>query len=278
MTEISRGTKPKKRGKLRLWVGKRYFIFKRYLKWIVERERFAKQISQEKLPTLIFEHKSLLLRQLKNVDMVLQHNKITNLSIAITAINSLVIEPGKVFSFWYLVGKPVIRKGYKTGLVLENGKIGRGIGGGLCQLGNLIYWMALHSGLTVTERWRHSYDVFPDQNRTLPFGSGATLSYNYVDLQLTNETDQAYQIQLWLSEKWLHGNIRSAYDPGLKYEVYESGHLMDRAWWGGFLRHNQIRRKTVDKISAELIRDELITENHAIMMYDPFLEEKAKSD
>jgi hypothetical protein len=29
--------------------------------------------------------------------------------------------------------------------------------------------------LKVTERWRHTHDVFPDANRTQPFGSGATL-------------------------------------------------------------------------------------------------------
>ena len=49
-------------------------------------------------------------------------------------------------------------------------------GGGLCQLSNLIYWMTLHTPLTITERYRHSYDVFPDSNRTQPFGSGEPAS------------------------------------------------------------------------------------------------------
>lgn len=44
--------------------------------------------------------------------------------------------------------------------------------------------MALHTPLTVTERHRHGYDVFPDAERTIPFGSGATCFYNYGDLMI----------------------------------------------------------------------------------------------
>ena len=95
-----------------------------------------------------------------------------------------------------MVGNPSKRKGYLKCLVLNNGKIGYDYGGGLCQLGNLLYWMVLHSPLVVTERWRHSFDVFPDVNRKLPFGSGATLSYNYIDLQFKNPTKHNYQIKL----------------------------------------------------------------------------------
>lgn len=46
------------------------------------------------------------------------------------------------------------------------GRIGSDVGGGLCQLSNLIFWMTFHTPLTVTERYRHSHDVFPDANRT----------------------------------------------------------------------------------------------------------------
>ncbi|MFJ8513275.1 VanW family protein [Lysinibacillus xylanilyticus] len=51
-------------------------------------------------------------------------------------------------------------------------KVKTGVGGGICQLANLLYWMALHTPLIVTERHHHSFDPFPDSGRTLPFGSG----------------------------------------------------------------------------------------------------------
>ena len=58
-------------------------------------------------------------------------------------------------------------------MLLKNGTVQYGCGGGLCQLSNLIFWMTLHTPLEVKERHRHGYDVFPDSNRTQPFGSGA---------------------------------------------------------------------------------------------------------
>ncbi|UII26242.1 VanW family protein [Fulvivirga maritima] len=202
--------------------------------------------------------------------MQYQHNKITNLKLAISCLNSVIIKPGQTFSLWYLVGNPSKNRGYLKGLVLSNGAIGYDYGGGLCQLGNLLYWMILHSPLTVTERWRHSYDVFPDVNRKLPFGSGATLSYNYVDFQFRNDTKHAFQLKLWLTEDRLHGELLSEHKLSFTYKVYEDYHFFQQEMWGGYTRHNSLRRKVFDNNNQPLT-DELITENHAIMMYNPML-------
>ena len=157
--------------------------------------------------------------------------------------------------------------------MLDNGKVAKGIGGGLCQLGNLIYWMALHTPLSVEERWRHSYDVFPDANRTLPFGSGATLSYNYIDLILKNDTQQAFQLTLWLDETHLNGAFRAKEALKVNYEVIERNHEFRGENWGGYSRHNQIFRQLINKDDKQLIAEELVTENHALLMYQPFLPE-----
>jgi len=203
--------------------------------------------------------------------MQLQYNKVVNLRLAIKNINQVMIGPGEVFSFWYLVGNPKASKGYLPGLILHQGRIEDGVGGGLCQLGNLIYWMAIHSPLTITERYRHGYDVFPDVNRSIPFGSGATLSYNYVDIQLKNDTDQSFQLCFWLSDEYLHGAIRSEREPSVRYEVYESDHRIIHQSWGGYTRHNQINRRMFDLKTNQLLFDEMLVQNHAIMMYEPFL-------
>ena len=42
-------------------------------------------------------------------------------------------------------------------------------------------------------------------------------------------------------------------------------------YWGGYIRHNLIFRR-VFNIDGDLIDDQYVTENHAIMMYQPFLE------
>ncbi len=261
---------PAVRSPLRRRLGRWFYSCKRWLRWFFGPEKFARQISKPLIFSL-FRHETPLLRQLKNVDMHLQHNKITNLRLAAERLDGLVIRPGETFSFWRLVGRPTARRGFLPGLVLENGHVGTGTGGGLCQMGNLIYWMALHTPLTVAERWRHSYDVFPDENRTLPFGSGATLAYNYIDLQLRNDTDEPFQLRICLSDTHLHGEIRAAREPQFRFEVVENEHFIRHETWGGYSRHNRIVRRKFDLETGQLLAEEPVAENHALMMYQPFL-------
>jgi vancomycin resistance protein VanW len=262
--------KPVDRKRWRRMVGREAYILRRRLKWIRNARVYARKKVETRLPHSVFRHRSVLLRPLRDVEMYLQHNKVTNLRLAIERIDGLVIGPGETFSIWRMVGRPTAAKGYLEGLVLSNGKIEQGIGGGLCQLGNLLYWMALHSPLTVTERWRHGFDVFPDVNRSIPFACGATLAYNYIDLQLRNETSHSFQISLWLDDKYLNGEILSDRETESKYEIYETDHLFKLQPWGGYTRHNRIwRRQTslIDGMKSETI----VAENHAIMMYNPLL-------
>ncbi len=262
---------PVKRSKLRLWFGRCFYIFKRRFEWIFADIRFATEIRADRLPEQIFTHQSILLRQLKDVEMWLQYNKVTNLRLAIAKIDGLVIQPNEVFSFWYLVGNPTQQRGFELGMVLDNGKVRTGYGGGLCQLGNLIYWMTLHSPLSIKERWRHSYDVFPDVNRTLPFGSGATLSYNYIDLQIENKTNHQYQFCFWLTDEHLCGEIRSDTESLYRYEIIEKNHLITGPIAGRYMRQNQLFRQIYAANTNQLLDEELVTENFALMMYSPLL-------
>lgn len=252
-------------------LGKRWFIAKRHLLWRLSSARYATQLSADALEYRHSSHRTPLLRQLKGVDMWLQHNKVASLGVAASCINGLVLKPGETFSFWRLVGKPTERRGFKTGLVLQNGGIGQGMGGGLCQMTNLIYWMTLHTELTITERWRHGFDVFPDENRTQPFASGATCSYNYIDLQITNTTSADYQLRLWLDETHLNGEWRCAKPQRLSFKVIERDHAIVQQWWGGYSRHNSLWRERYDLMSGEELGEEFVTENHAILMYAPLL-------
>jgi vancomycin resistance protein VanW len=262
--------KPKKRSELRKRLGKEYFCVKQQMNWLTGPEKFSREVDLSPLSNVLFHHQSFLLRKLKDVDMYLQHNKVVNLRLAIARMNGVIIQPGETFSLWKMVGKPSRSRGFLEGMTLSNGMVTKGVGGGLCQLGNLIYWMALHAPFEVTKRWRHSYDVFPDVNRKIPFGSGATLSYNYIDLQLKNNTQTPLQINLWLSAEYLEGNICAGSPIENSYEVYEQHHKFELQWWGGYTRHNQIWRKVIN-LGTDMETEELVTENHAIMMYNPLI-------
>jgi len=266
--------KPKKRSILRINLGKVYYTIKRYFEWYFGKDKYAKIILNKKIGATVYKHGTPLYRKLKDVDMWYQQNKVNNLKIAVNKLNGLVLYPGETFSYWRLIGKPTRKKGYVDGMVLYYGTFKPGVGGGLCQLSNLIYWITLHTALKVVERHRHSYDVFPDSKRNQPFGSGATCAYNYLDLRITNKTTQPYQLNLYLSEDELIGEWVSVNNPLYSYEVYEKDHKITQEYWGGYVRHNTIYRRTYNS-NHELINDEYITENHAIMMYQPFLSESS---
>lgn len=212
------------------------------------------------------KHQSLLRRTLGNSDPQLQENKITNLKIASNKIDGIVIQPGEVFSFWKLVGKTTKAKGYIEGMQLARGEVKTGIGGGICQLANLLYWMALHTPLIVTERHHHSFDPFPDSGRTLPFGSGASVFYNYVDLQVSNPTSYSFQIKVWLSDKHLKGAIFSSEEMPYAYHLEERNHQFIQQN-GKNYRENEIWRKRIDKKTGQMVNEELLIKNFSEVKY-----------
>jgi vancomycin resistance protein VanW len=261
---------PINRSSLRLKLAREYYILRRCFNNMQSKTNWSKQTDENIVQHQVFSHKSLILRPLKDVEMYLQENKRTNLEIAIRHLNNTIIKPGQTFSFWHQVGRPTKAKGYLEGLVLKQGKIEKGTGGGLCQLGNLLFWIAAHSPLTICERHRHSFDVFPDVNRNVPFGAGATLSYNYIDLRIKNETQNTFQLKLWLDDEYLNGELLSSEKIKSEFRVEERNHIIKQQIWGGYTRHNQIFRIETCEIGE--INESLLAENHAIMMYAPFLE------
>jgi vancomycin resistance protein VanW len=258
---------------MRIIFGKLYYRWKRYAAWYFGNKTYASNISKKKLPFRHASHQTPTMRKLKDVEMWLQKNKVHNLTLAIEKIDGLIINPGECFSYWKIIRKTGKRQGYKKGMILFYGKIRPNYGGGLCQLSNLIYWTGLHTALDITERHRHSYDVFPDSKRTQPFGSGATCAYNYMDLQITNNTENTYQLDLRIENDMLKGEWLADVEQHTRYEVYEKNHKITHTYFGAYLRQNEICRKSFDVNNTE-IADEFIAANHALMMYQPFLEEK----
>ncbi|HKL41695.1 MAG TPA: VanW family protein [Clostridia bacterium] len=262
--------KPINRSNLRVFLGKKWYTLKRYYTWYFKNNSFASSFNYNKLSYKVFTHRTPILRKLKDIDMWLQFNKKDNLKIALKELDHIVIKPGEVFSYWRCIGKPSKSKGYKKGMVLEKGKVKTGIGGGLCQLSNLLFWALLHTPLTLKERFRHGFDVFPDSNRKLPFGSGATCVYNYRDLQFKNNTEETYQLVINIINDYLIIDIYSDSHKYLDFTIYESYHEIQHTSWGGYIRNNEVRRKVLN-LNGEIIDDQYLYENHALMMYDPLL-------
>ena len=261
---------PIHRSCLRLRLGKAYYAGKRYLLWCSARFRWAKERQGERLPCIQSAHATPLLRHLRGDQMEWQRNKVVNLKLAVARLDGLILHPGETFSYWKLIGKPTRQKGYREGMVLFLGQIGSDVGGGLCQLSNLIFWMTLHTPLTVVERYRHSHDVFPDADRTQPFGSGATCAYPHRDLMIRNDTGQDFQLCLRVGETHLQGEWRAMRPPERRYEVVERDARIDQAAWGGYIRHNALYRDVYD-LQGNFLEEQFLFTNDAIMMYSPLL-------
>ena len=221
---------PIRRGPVRRRLGMAWYSARRYLLWCSGKYRFAKSRERRDVLTCVAaSHATPLLRKLRDVDMEYQYNKVTNLRLAVDRLDGLLLRPGETLSYWRRIGRPTYRKGYLDGLVLYCGQIRYAVGGGLCQLSNLLFWMTLHTPLTVVERYRHSHDVFPDSNRTQPFGSGATCAYPHRDLMIRNDTDQIFQLRLRVGEEALEGQWRCERPLTVRYRIVERDQSSDRS-------------------------------------------------
>lgn len=212
----------------------------------LDKNKYAKDFSENKLDKNIFKHKSLLLRKLGDSDIQLQINKTTNLKIAAEKISGIIIKPGEVFSFWYLVGNVSYKKGYKDGIFLSDGAVKAGCGGGLCQLANLLFWIFLHTPLDVIERYRHGFDPFPDYGRAVPFGTGATLVNGWKDIKIKNNTGITFQINIWFDDTYIYGDIRADEYPEYKYHIIEKDHQFVKKD-DGIYRQNKIYKRAVNR-------------------------------
>lgn len=232
------------------------------------RVAWAAHRQEADLPVRLKQHGSLFLRELDLDRMHLQHNKVTNLRLAASRVDGLVIGPGETFSFNRVVGNSTRRKGYLDGMKLSNGSAESGVGGGICQLANLVHWMVLHSPLTVVERSEHSFDPFPDQGRVLPWGVGCSIVYNYVDLVVRNDTNHPFQLRTWVGDRYLHGQLRTDVRPEHSFTVEARAEQFLRRD-GQVFRRNQIWRRVVDRRSGKQVGEELVKANCALVVYQP---------
>jgi vancomycin resistance protein VanW len=243
----------------------------RKLRWHFGTERFAMTQSPSPLPHKIYRHQSKLRRLHSDapLEALWQDNKVHNHGLALPHLTDILIRPGETFSIWRLIGRPTVAKGYREGMELHLGRPRGGIGGGLCQIANLIHWLALHTPLRVTQRASHSFDPFPDQGRVIPYGTGAALFYNYIDLWLFNPTQITFQLQLWLTDTLINGEMRADAQLPHRYRIHAQNEAFTQTN-GTWFRHNEIWRDTIAKGQDQrLLQREKLYENHVRVLYRP---------
>ena len=107
----------------------------------------------------------------------------------------------------------------KDGLVVYDGKLQTSPGGGLCQMSNLLFWMFLHTPLTIVERHGHRVKDFPEPPSDAPIGVDATVSEGWLDLKVKNDTDQTFQIVIAFDEENINGCVLTDVEPTATFYI-----------------------------------------------------------
>jgi vancomycin resistance protein VanW len=110
-------------------------------------------------------------------------------------------------------------------------------------------------------------DLFPDFNRQIPFGSGTSIVFNYLDYRVRNDTDQSFQFLVSTNEEYLCGELRAERIPEVKFHIREEDAYFHESK-GQVYRHNRVIRLTRDKRSGLVTSREEIVENNALVTYD----------
>ena len=63
----------------------------------------------------------------------------TNVSLASASINGTIVMPNEIFSYTKTVGPRTTARGYVEAPIYTNGQVGKGIGGGICQVSSTLY-------------------------------------------------------------------------------------------------------------------------------------------
>ena len=249
-------------------ISERKEILLRDMQNLRARTSFAEHQSENELPCTVWTEQGNLIKRGKGIDPVLQQNKAENIALAAKSLDGLMIRPGETFSFWHAVGNTTKRRGYKDGRILANGKLMPGVGGGLCNLGNTLHLLVLHSPLTVTEVHYHSDALAPDHGKRVPMSAGTSVSYNYIDFRFRNDTDQPFQLSVKVEGEEMFAALRCLHPIPYDYEITEEGHHFEKDG-DTYYRVSKIYRETTDLRTGEVTDKTLIRDNRSEVMFDP---------
>ena len=116
------------------------------------------------------------------------------------------------------------------------------------------------------DRHHHTFDPFPDMLRVIPFGTGACVYYNYVDLRFHNPTDLTFQVHVRVAEEHLKGSLYADREWPLTYRLQEREHRFVRTGDKVF-RENEVWRLDMDRATNKQVGEERLMRNFCEVKY-----------
>lgn len=190
---------------LRLWQRNLFY----HIGMEFDKNIYSKNFSKELLPYEVCSSQTLMINEESGHDIIYQKNKVHNLKIISKTMNKILIYPHETFSFCYLSKNSKKYGKYKKGLVLVDNKIVPRVGGGICHLSNLLYYVFLISPLTIVERHGHKIKSFPNPDKDSLEGIDATISSGWLDLKVRNDSENIYQIVIDFDDEYMYAKILS---------------------------------------------------------------------
>ncbi len=116
-------------------------------------------------------------------------NRASNISLATSSIDGIILMPGEEFSFNNSVGKRTVERGYKTAGAYVAGETVDQVGGGICQVSSTLYNAVLLSNLEISSRRSHQMTV-----SYVPMGRDATVNWGTTDFKFKNNTEYPIKV------------------------------------------------------------------------------------
>jgi len=150
------------------------------------------------------------------------YGRATNIGVGANLLNGTLVAPGGTFSFNQSIGIITEELGYVEARVIMAERIGKGIGGGICQVSTTVFRAALRAGMPIAEWWPHAQRIsFYERDGWGPGYDASILQpdedpMSGGDLKFENPTDSWLLIESYVDGSHVVVNI---YGPETKWDV-----------------------------------------------------------
>jgi len=150
----------------------------------------------------------------------------TNVEVGASRMNGTLIPPGGEFSFNNAIGVINEENGFVEAQVIDGERIGKDIGGGICQVSTTVFRAALLAGMPISEWWPHKYRIpFYEYDGWAPGLDASILQptedpSTWGDFRFLNPTDSWLLVESWTTGSIVVVNI---YGADLGYQVEMEG-------------------------------------------------------
>src|SRR5215207_4412947 len=150
----------------------------------------------------------------------------TNVAVGASLLNGTLIPPWGEFSFNESIGWIDEDKGFVEAQVIDGEKIGKDVGGGICQVSTTVFRAAYLAGLPITEWWPHRFRIgFYEYDGWKPGLDASILQptedpATWADFKFENPSSHWMLIESWADGVNVVVNI---YGADLGYDVESTG-------------------------------------------------------